>query len=685
MKKLLALLIIMTFICTVGSGTLSLSSAGASNEKIITVLLSGKKIEFDVAPVVENGRTLVPLRAIFEALDMEVNYDVGAITAKKEGLTINLTIDSSIAYINGEENTLDVPSRIVNGRTIVPLRFIGESTGLTVGYDGATKTVTMNDLPNAILTPKNHDLKSDWDNNTVTKITLNGSSALVEGSGAAANGGVITISKAGTYVVSGTLTNGQIIVNATNEDRVCLILNGTNITNRTGAAIYAPQCDKLILTLADGTENTVTDGGSDYIYTLVDDKEPNAAIFAKDDLTINGTGKLTVNAGFNNGIGTKDDLLIISGNFIVNAANNGVRGNDSVGIINGTFKITAGNDGIQTSNDTNENKGFIIIEDGSFSITAKNDGIQAENSLTITGGIFQIITGGGSANAPVREGGFGRDFNNGERQPRPQIPVTTTVDESSSMKAIKAQKQINITGGVFNIDAEDDGIHSNYSIFISGGKLNIKTGDDGIHADSAVVISGGITDIPVCYEGIEGLTVTISGGNISVVASDDGINASAGDNDEQIEQLRSMTEGSPERGGRQPGRQPGGQQGVPQDGQGMPSNGNEPKFAITEGAFVLITGGTIDLWGGTDGIDSNGHLYIEGGTVKISGQSMGAEGALDMDGDFVINGGDLITAGSIYPTTGGSTQPIIRVSCTNQNASGTAITIKNSNGNTLLE
>ena len=569
--------------------------------------------------------------------------------------------------------------------------------------------------------PENNDVNSSFDDATATKIKLDGSSASIEGSGAAVSEGIISISVAGTYVVSGTLTNGQIVVDAPNEDLVHLVLNGVDITNKAGAAMYAPQCDKLILTLADGTKNTVTDGGDDFVYTLVDDEEPNAAIFAKNDLTINGRGTLTVNAGFHNGISTKDDLLIISGDIIINAANNGLVGKDSVDIMSGTFSISAGNDGIQTNNSKNQKKGWIRIEDGTFDITAANDGIQAESNLTITGGVFQITTGGGSANAPVRlggHGGFGGGMEMdgrfrgqmpegmpegdwfggfGDRMgmngsPRGQMPEgmpegdwfggfgdrrgmdggfrgqmpegvpggdwfggfrpeqqsqTTTQEESASMKALKAKTLITITGGDFTLDAEDDGVHSNGDIFITGGNLFIKTGDDAIHAENDVTITDGEINIPTCYEGIEGMTVTISGGNITIIANDDGINAS--------------------------------------DGTGFGAMGRgRGGFVANENLFIRITGGTIDISTPIDGFDSNGNVFIEGGTLKISASSMGMDGAIDMDGRFTLTGGELITAGS-SPSPTMATQPVILVSYTYQLASGSLIAIKDSDGNTLLE
>ncbi|MCL2288149.1 MAG: carbohydrate-binding domain-containing protein [Candidatus Bathyarchaeota archaeon] len=535
---------------------------------------------------------------------------------------------------------------------------------------------------------------AEW-GNTYTKINLNGESASVEGSGAIVNENVITITEAGVYVVSGTLTNGQIIVDATNQDKVQLVLNGTDITNPTGAAIYAPQCDKLTLTIANGTTNTVTDGGNNYIPSA--SNESNAAIFVKDDLTINGKGTLIVNAGFNNGIGTQDNLFIESGNIIINAANHGLFGNDSVTIIDGDFEISAGNDGIQTDS---ASKGWVLIEGGTFNITTVHDGIQAETDLTITGGAFTITTGGGSVNAPEKTG----DIPGGRQQ-------SIEEEEMGSMKALKAKKLLTISGGDFIIDSVDDGIHSNGDVFITGGKFSIKTGDDGIHADNAVEISCGEIYIPVCYEGIEGLTVTISGGNISIVASDDGINAADGENSGAMVN-RPITEGGqmglpppdgsafsempgpridngtggPMTGGpnfqtnpeigRQPGEMP-----LPPSGANTPVN----TIRVTEGAFIRITGGTIDIYAGKDGLDSNNMIYLEGGTVTINGPSLGMDGAVDMDGEMIITGGELVAVGSVTLPSQNSTQPSILVSFTKEQVSGSVITIKDSSGNIILE
>ena len=228
------------------------------------------------------------------------------------------------------------------------------------------------------------DTDTSWSESD-TKIVLNGASISVSGAGATVNGSVVTITEAGTYVVSGTLTDGQIAVAAANTDKVHLVLNGADITNKTGAPIYASQCDKLIITLAEGTKNSLTDGGANFQYADTTEEEPNAALFCKDDLTINGNGSLTVNAGFKNGIGSKDDLLIVSGDITVTAANHGLRGNDSVTMLSGSLNITAANDGIQTNNTEDPSLGWILIENGTLTITAGNDGIQADTTVTLSG------------------------------------------------------------------------------------------------------------------------------------------------------------------------------------------------------------------------------------------------------------------------------------------------------------
>jgi len=489
-----------------------------------------------------------------------------------------------------------------------------------------------------------NDSDSSWDASVSTIISLEGSTASISGDGAAVSGNTVTITAAGTYVVSGKLSKGQIIVNAAKDDNVRMVLNGADIKAAENAAIYAAQANKLIVILADGTVNQLTDASS-YVYADTEKEEPDGTLFAKCDLTINGTGTLVVNGNYKNAIRTKDDLVIVSGTFIVNAVNNGLHGKDSVTIYDGDFNITTGNDGIKTSDDSK--KGWVEIRGGVFDITAEYDGIQAETDLLISGGEFVITTGGGSANAPVRSGSFDRMGGGMRPGGSGTSQQSSTTGDDGSKKSLKAKNTVHIADGDFVLDAYDDAIHSNSEIIITGGKFNIKTGDDGIHADVNVLITGGDIDITQSYEGIEGLTVTIAGGNIRITASDDGINAS--------------------------------------NGEGKALNGGRPTSGVNQNAYIRITGGVIDVYGGTDGIDSNGHIYIEGGMLMISGQSQIMEGAIDHDGDLIITGGEIITAGSWDNTPNSSTQPVILLSYSSTQPVGSVITIKDSQSNVILE
>lgn len=232
-----------------------------------------------------------------------------------------------------------------------------------------------------------YDLTSDYDESTATKITLADDGIQIAGEGAAAEGSAVSITKAGTYIISGTLSDGQIIVEADKQagDKVQLVLNGVDITSKKGAPIYVISADKTLITLAEGSENSFTDAVS---------SEATACIYSADDMTINGSGALNVNGTVNNGIGSKNDLKIVSGNINVTAASNGLKGNDSVLVRNGDIKIEAKKDGIKSDNETDADKGYIYIEGGSLTINAGDDGLQSVSALTITGGSTSIKADG---------------------------------------------------------------------------------------------------------------------------------------------------------------------------------------------------------------------------------------------------------------------------------------------------
>lgn len=254
-----------------------------------------------------------------------------------------------------------------------------DSSGI-VYYDEADQSVTHPDFTKA-------DLNAKW-NSGNTKIKLNGTTATVTGKGATVNGNVVKITQAGTYVVSGTFTNGRIEVEVTKNDNVQIVLNGAKITCNNYAPISVKAANKTIITLVKNTVNTLTDGSQ---YTLpTGETKPNATLYSADDLTINGTGKLVVNAFYNNGIGTNNDLKIVSGTIEINASKNALKGNDSIFIIGGTIKLECGNDAIKSDEEVKEGKGFVQIEGGNIDVVAGGNGIQATNRVTVKAGQVKI-------------------------------------------------------------------------------------------------------------------------------------------------------------------------------------------------------------------------------------------------------------------------------------------------------
>lgn len=331
------------------------------------------------------------------------------------------------------------------------------------------------------------------DMSKAAKITLEGGSASVSGGGVSVNGSTISISAAGEYAVSGTLDNGQIIVN-TGDDamKVTLILNNANITCLDKPAIYVEKADKLKLVLADGSENTVTSGVEGL---ATDPNASGAAIFSEDDLDLEGSGKLTVNGYINNGIASKDDLKIQGGDITVNAVNNGLRGADSVQIEAGTLAISAGNDGIKSATVDKAGKGFVSVSGGDVTILAGGDGIDAATTLDISGGVLSATAQGSG--------------------------------ETSSSKAIKSAAGMTISGGELKLSSTDTAIKCAADLSLSGGSVSIVSANGkGISVDGSVSISGGAAQINAFSDGILAVnTLAMSGGSVSIVAGADGIQA----------------------------------------------------------------------------------------------------------------------------------------------------------------
>lgn len=362
------------------------------------------------------------------------------------------------------------------------------STGTTAAGTAASGTALASAA--AAVTSKaeysSEDMDATWDSATATAIVLEGDSADITGSGAVFEDGVVRIAAAGTYVLSGTLDDGQILVDAGEKDTVRLVLNGVQLRCADSAAIYSAKSEKTIITLAENTVNSVEDGAS-YTYAEGED-EPNASIFSKSDLTINGSGSLSVKGNFNNGIGTKDDLVITGGSITLTAAKDGLRGRDSIAIKAGTFDITVTGDAVDSNNDEDETKGWIVIDGGKFRISAGDDAIHAESDLIVNAADIDITTcteGLEGVTVTVNGGTIGLKASDDGLNAAGGV---NSVDQSE--KYI-----ITINGGTLTVDADGDGIDSNGSLYFAGGSVFVSgptsNGDGPIDYNIDCEVTGG--------------------------------------------------------------------------------------------------------------------------------------------------------------------------------------------------
>ena len=502
------------------------------------------------------------------------------------------------------------------------------STRIAAGFSAGDSTDTVQaEQPGALqatsllpLTLDPEDLDDSWENSAV-QVTLSGDTVQASGEGVTIEGNTVTITQAGTYVVSGTL-DGVLRVDAP-KDTVHLVLNGVTLSNDVTAPVQVTDAKKVVLTLAEGSSNQLTDGKTYTSFTDEENTEPNAALFAKSDLTINGKGSLQVTGQYANGIQSKDTLCIVSGSIRVMTANHGLKGKDAV-----------------------------LIAGGTLTVDARGDGIQAETCLAVTGGDLTITAGGGSANAdPHQESmpGFG------------QQTQTDTGMETVSTKGMKAGTELYIAGGTISIDAQDDGLHSNGSMTLAGGEITIRTGGDGVHADSSLTVQNGDIRIEESYEGLEAVELYIQGGTVHITASDDGLNAAGSLSADTSAQGETTGYVQTAFGGF--------------GGMGM----------VDQDAKLEISGGYVYINAGGDGIDSNNGVIISGGTVLVCGPTDSANGALDSETGIVVNGGFLLAVGSsgmaeIPEDTSGQYAAAIG---TGTQQAGTLLTITDSDGQVL--
>ncbi len=506
------------------------------------------------------------------------------------------------------------------------------------------------------------DQRTTYDEAAAVKIELNGSSATASSGSVKINGSTVQITEEATYIISGTLDDGMLVVNAPDTAKLQLVFNGVSITSSDCAALYILEADKVFLTLADGTNNSLTNGGS---FTPIDDENIDAALYSKQDLTINGSGQLTVTSPAGHGIVGKDDLVITGGVLQVDAASHALDANDSVRFTNAALTATAGKDGIHCENNDDNSRGFVYVSGGSMDIEAQGDGISAGCYVHITDGTFQILAGGGYENGTKESsgnwGGFmgGGGHGGGGRPGMSGSNRTTTTDDdsSTSMKGIKSVSTMQIDGGSFTIDSADDSLHSDTSLTINGGTYTIASGDDAFHAEDTLTVNDGTIRISASYEGLEALHIAVTGGDIDLTASDDGLNA-AGGTDSSGTGGRDNMFGGGGHGGMMSGS----------------SNGS-----------IVISGGNLKINASGDGIDANGTLEITGGHTTVIGPTQGDTATLDYDISAVISGGTFIGTGAstMAQTFSSAGQGVIAVTVGSQSA-GTPITLTDSSGNVLI-
>lgn len=493
------------------------------------------------------------------------------------------------------------------------------------------------------------DTRAAYDEESAVRIELNGSSISVSSDSVQINGTTAILTEEATYIVSGTLDDGMLVVDADEAAKLQIVLDNASITSSTSAALYVLEADKVFVTLAEGSQNALANGGS---FVAIDDSDIDGAVYSKQDLTFNGSGALTVTSPAGHGIVGNDDLVLAGGTYTVTSASHGLNANDSVRITGATgLTFDAGKDGIHAENNDDASLGFVYISGGTFAIEAEGDGISAGAYLQITDGAYDILAGGGSVNGESQSSTSWGGFRGGPMEAASSAGETS--ESSTSMKGLKAVSSLVISGGAFTIDAADDAVHSN----------------------AGMTVSGGAIDISESYEGLEALHLDIQGGEISLVSRDDGLNAASG------------ADGSGSTGGRD-GRFGGGWMGgapeapadsgeAPERPDGSAKEPAEPPQDAADGSVALpempegggrggrgggmggggfssassggsiaISGGTLTIQASGDGLDANGTIEITGGTTVVTGPTSGDTAVLDYDTSAAIAGGTFLGTGA---------------------------------------
>ena len=418
------------------------------------------------------------------------------------------------------------------------------------------------------------DLDGSYDESKATRIALSDGGTTVTGDGATVSGNTVTITAAGTYLISGTLSEGQIKVEANEADKVQLVLSGATVTSANSAALHVAKADKVFLTLADGSENTLATSGA---YAATDDSAIDGAVFSRSDLTVNGGGSLAVSSAEGNGIVCKDDVVLASGTATVTAAKHAIQANDSVRIAGGSYTLHAGTDGIHAKNDEDSKLGYIYVAGGSLDITAESDGFDANYVLRVDGGTITVsagddglhaesdltINGGNITVTKSNEGLEGArvtiaggtqdvaasdDGVNASGDPDDSDSSSDTDDDSSKNNAPSSDRPSTAGGGQMTggqePPAQDQGDRGDSTppqegkggmaagadesayLLITGGTLTVKADGDGLDSNGALEVSGGevyvngpTSDGDSAIDYGDGSTATITGGTVVALGS----------------------------------------------------------------------------------------------------------------------------------------------------------------------
>lgn len=506
------------------------------------------------------------------------------------------------------------------------------STGQTSASDDAA-AANMSDgfVANVAELFSNRDLDSSYDEKDACKISLADKGSTVDGSGASVDGSTVTITAEGTYVVLGTLSEGRIVVDVDDSSKVQLVLDGANITSSTGTALYVRNADKVFVTLADGSSNSLSATGE---ATEEDEHTLDGALYSCDDLTINGGGSLDVASGAGHGIVGKDELTLVSGTINVDAAKSAIQAKDSVAVKDGTYTLKAGTDGIHVEHESNTQKGFAYVAGGTFSIECGRDGIDASNDILIDGG------------------------------------------------------SLNITAG-------DDGIHSEYDLVINGGTIRIPQSYEALEGATVTVEGGDIeavaSDDGINATGVPSSTNTDDQAQEGQMPQmSDGMETPDGEMPQmpdgempQMPENGQMPDGKMPEEGNMP-TPPGFGEGSGDGFGNKRMGGGGGVFENDDTASVTISGGKLVITSGGDGLDSNGSLTISGGETYVNGPTSDGDGILDFGGTGTITGGTILALGSAGMAQGfdsSSSQGSMLVSASG--SQGDLIELKDASGNVL--